>query len=390
MTTKEEFKKRITHALEGPYIYGLITKNLMDKIQVYKDNKTDVRNFYSALKDLRNTRKGGTLIFERIGREKVNFFPENKELVVKKWGLKEKSEKTEISLESRKDHTRDMQVNVIKPLSDRFKKIYYGWEFSPLDEKERTCWAERGAFYGEVCWGGERGMHMPLNKTVKSSVLLDDYLKNHAPVLATMMEEFDEQFNEFWKNYFEIHEEIRKIINRRIGLPITMYDYLSESKNFQINEESATTNLQYTLADYVIYKNVSISSNLHFQFSVKENNEMFECWSKYENPEKCYLKEKCRGRSVREFHDEINNKISMILEDIKNCDRLQEMSNKYWKLRDNLFKQQYEILTNLEKDMHKVLDGICDLCGYKAEAEKEKKEQDFDENILHQYFHEKI
>jgi len=117
---------------------------------------------------------------------------------------------------------------------------------------------------------------------------------------------------------------------------------------------------------------------------------MFECWSSNITPEKCYLREKCKGRTEKEFNDQIKKKINMIFNGIKKSEALRKTSNEIKELYESLLKQQYEILRRLERDMHKeVLDGTCDLSTIKNEVEVEKKQEEFKEIIFHQYFHKR-
>jgi len=360
----------------------------MGKVGIKAGDEAEKRNFYKDLKKLRNPLKNGTIKFVKIGRKKVNYLPENWDLVKEKWHINDNLEKRDDHLEIKIFHTKDIQVKVIEPLYNRFKKILYGWEFSKMNDNERKFSAEKGAFYCEVNWGGEKGMHIDIYHKVKSTVLLDDYLQFHAPALATMIEHFDEEYNEFWKKYYEIHERIQKIIISRMGLPIKMYS-LNGRKGSLNYCESVTTNLQYKLADYVIYGNAFNNNYLRIPFSVKEHNKMFESWFSDENPEKCFLKEKCRGQNKKAYHNQIDQKLHTIFGDIKKSVKLHKSSDKIQRLRDNLWEHQYEIVRNLEKDLNKkVLDGICDFCTFKNEAEKEKRKEPFDMNILHQYFHD--
>jgi len=255
MTTKKEYGKRINHALMFPYKDGLSTLELMSKIRVDITNKTDVRTFYNALEDQKNPQKGGKLICKKKGRNSINFFPENQVLVDKKWGFQQEMNNRYEYLELRKSHSKDIHENIISPLFNRFNKIHYGWENNPINKKEQELFSKIGPVYWETIWGYEKGMHITVYQTVKSSVLLDDYLHNHSPDLHKIIEKFDEDFNKFWMDYFEIHGKIRKILCKRIHLPITMYEP-GVNTDLLENIESVTTNLQYEFADSVIYKNI--------------------------------------------------------------------------------------------------------------------------------------
>ena len=387
MATKKEYGKRIHDALTIPYKDGLPTIELMSKIRVNIDDKADVRTCYNALADQRNTRKGGKLKFKKKGRKKINFFPENEELVNKKWDFQQETNNRYEYLELRRSHSKDIHENIIMPLFNRFKKVHYGWENNPIDEKEQELFSKIGPVYWETVWGNEKGMHIPVYQTVKSSVLLDDYLHHHSPDIGKMIEEFDADFNKFWMDYFEIHEEIRNILCSRMNLPITMYEP-GVNTDLLENIESVTTNLQYEFADSVIFRNIFDDDYFYFPFHVKEHNTIFECWSSNITPGKCYLREKSKGRNEKEFSNQIKKKINMIFSEIKKSEELQEMSNEIKELYNSLLKQQYEILRCLDRDIHKeVLDGICDLSIIKNEVETGKKQDEFNEIIFHQYFH---
>jgi hypothetical protein len=389
MPSKQDYLSRIIKALEKPYKDGITTEKLMEKVGVNKENTTEKRIFYNALKALRNS-IDTKVEYIQIGRKKINYLLKNKDLVIKKWDLKETSENVVIDLEIRKDHTYDIKENVIKPLFNRFKNISYGWEFSSTDKKERKNQAKMGAFYGETYWGGEKGMHIHLYKTVKSSVLLDDYFQNHFPFLAKLIEQFDNDYNIFWKRYFEIHNAIREIIYKIMKLPITMYDPSDDSFHKK-NKTSVTTNLQFEFADLIIYGNIFEKNYYLPLMSIKEYNDMYEFWSLNELPKKCYIRINKNGRNKENIRYLINEQIKKISKNIKKSEQLKQKSNEIQKLRTDLWKQQYEILRHLEKELHKkIIDGICDFCMVQNNFEKDEKGEEFKLNVLHDYFHDKI
>lgn len=361
----DEIEKKILYALSDPYKNGIITKKLWKKIG--SKSSTDQRKSYTVLKRLKKDKK---VVVLRVGRNVVNYLPENEELVKGKWGVVEDAGEVKDSdvLKLQISHTKKVQDSVINPLYTRFKKVLYGWELiNPKKDEFRRGYAEEGVPYCPVWMDGE-GIVIPVTRVVKSLVLLDDFLKYHSPMLSTMIDEFNKKYRENWKIYFKIHDMVKDRIYERMQLPITQYIF-SENDASSEKIESVTTNLQYRIAENVICGSIFDIEKIYFPYTVKEQNDMYECYSTREIPEKCYLREKCRSRSIEFFCEETEKKIGEIFTDIKKSKELKRLSNNIQNLRDGLWKLQCEIIRGLERELNKeVLDGFCDYCIHKKEA----------------------
>jgi hypothetical protein len=252
---------------------------------------------------------------------------------------------------------------VIKYLLDRFNKSKLGWEFDlPQDKQIFEYYFKWGIPYYEVYMDG-KGIVISIYNSVKSRVLLEDYLKNHAPSLLKMIDAFNEIYQEYWRIYFDIHSEIRDIIYNRTKLPIFQYDMVEFDK-FPKNVNHITTNLQYELANiFSLYDHIYTREDAQIEYSIRKQNDMYECYSDRYVPEKFYLRVNCRNIKEEDFRKWVDKIISEITSDIKKSNKIKTLSKEITSVGTKLFGEKHAIVNFLEEEMSKeVFDGFCDYC----------------------------
>ena len=355
---QNDIDNRIIKALDL-FPEGLITKRLLKRVM--PDGKGR-RKFH---KRLRTLRKDGKIIDKEIGREVVNYLPKHEEAFRKKYkkeleriDSESKRSIQEVPLQIRIEHTKKIQDKVIRPIFEWFENVRYDFAMgspsiaSSEERMEMMCKYGVPYFVIKTIWGKPPGV--PISTLVESTFLLDDFVKNYAPKLFEIIDEFDEKFRKHRAISYEIHDRIRRLIVKVTGLNITSFSRLRDPSTKKTS--SVTTNLQYVL--YNRLDGEKIWDYPLSPISVEKHGEMYEYWLRDRDPAVCCLRKECKGRSKKEFREETNQKIRKILKEMRESEELLDLSAKIKSIREELFKLQGQILKNLERHLNvEVLDN---------------------------------
>ncbi len=264
------------------------------------------------------------------------------------WIYCEYKQKDEIPIPVLIERTKRTQEKVIKPLLEWFEHVNYGWILNFKGIRE---YAKYGAPY-MVIKNFKEGM-ISLDLIVKSTYLLEEFRKNHAPKLFKLIEEFDKTYAEYWQTYYKIHDKIRNIIYKVANLPIIDHDAILlrkglnelhiEEQEIDISKiDCVTTNLQYLLF-YMLKANELKFSSIKEGAKVIQEENLYEFWFGGE----CLIREKIRGRTKGQFFEKWLQEIEIIFQEINKSKDLFSLSKKLQSLEERLLHLQATIVKNL-------------------------------------------